>query len=267
MIRPYFFPLLVCLLGPSALAAQSLFQPSGANFYVLQKGTQQFILRQSRMRSAGLDRTASQLASGERIPTAALDAAGLAVAEQMDSLVRGLQRESMNAADFRNYLRHVEGAIAQNQQIVQRIREIVVRNSGGIMGPEDREIAQNEIDQLLAQIDMHARFSEFNKKLVIADLTAESLGLRRIDLVRRPFEAAGHADAALARLSRGRVLAGVKDNALTFRIEGQAFYLVNAVASMSRISDTDMSEAMSEFQKGSVITKTQNGVLMMARPQ
>ncbi len=265
MNRILLLTLLLSSLASSALSAQSLFQPSGANFYVLRKGTQQFILRQSRLRNAGLDQTAGQLASGERITSAGLDPAGLAVAEQMDSLVRGLRRESMNAADFRNYLRHVEGTIAQNQQIVQRIRELIVRNTGGIMGPDEREIAQSEIDQLLAQIDMHARFSQFNKKLIVEELTAESLGLRRIDLVRQPYEAVGHADAALKKLSRRRIVAGVKDNVLTFRIEGQAFYLVNAVASMSRISDTDMAEAMSSFQKNSVIAKTQHGVLMMAR--
>ena len=256
----------VCaLLLPAVLGAQSLFQPSGANFYILRKGPQQFILRQSRMTGAGMRTITGQLASGERITSAAVDPAGLAVASEMDALVRGLQRQSLNAADYRNYLRHLEGVIGQNQSIVQRVREVIVRNTGGIMGPDDREIAQSEIDQLLDQIDMHARFRQFNKRLIVEDLTAEKLGLRKIDLVRKPFVAAGYADAALQKLTRGRVLAGVRENALTFRINGQALYLVNAIQSMSRISDTDMAEAMTSFQTGGVLTKTQHGVLMMAR--
>lgn len=257
---------LVALAAAGPLSARDgLFRPSGANFYVLRKGPQQFILRQNRLRSFGLDKQFAQLASGERTVDASVDAAGLALAEEMDALVRGLRQESMNAADFRNYLRHVEGVLAQNQNIVQRIRELIVRNSGGIMGAEERRIAQGEIDELSRQIDMNARFSQFNKKRIIPELTASGLGLDRIDLVKKPYDSAGYADEALKKLSRERGLAGVKANALTFKIKGQAYYLVNAVASMSRIGDLDMAEAMSTFQKDNVLMKTGNGVLMMAQ--
>lgn len=252
-------------MGPSAIVAQSLFQPSGANFYVLRQGTQQFVLRQNRVQNAQIRKTMGQLASGQRITRAALDPAGLAVAEEMDTLVQGLRREAMNAGDYRNYLRFVEGTIAQNHRLVQRVRELIVRNTGGIMGPDERGIAQGEIQQLLDQLDMNARFSQFNKQLVVENLTAKNLGLRRIDLKRKPFEAIAHADAALAQLSKRRALAGVQENVFTFRIRGQAYYLVNAVASMSRMSDTDMAEAMSSFQNDSVTARTQHGVLMLAR--
>lgn len=251
-------------LGP-ALSAQALFQPSGANFYVLQKGAKQFILRQSRVTGSGLDKRLGQLSSGERITNAGVDPAGLAVAEQMDALVRGLRRQALNSADYKNYLRHAEGMIAQNHGIVQRIRAVILRSTGGIMNAQDREIAQTEIDQLVDQIDMNARFSQFNKKLIIADLTAEALKLRSIDLAKKPYAAIKITDAALKKLSRRRALAGVKENTLNFKIKGQSYYLVNAVQSMSRISDTDMAAAMTEFQKDSVLIKTQTGTLMMAR--
>jgi flagellin len=256
---------LAILIPSSLLNAQDkgyIYMPHGADFFVYGRGTSTFIINRARLGEKEFNITINRLASGKRINTAADDPAGLAVAEKMDSMLEQIMRDSMNDADMRNLYNFIESSIASDQDIIRRIRQLALQASGGILGPEDRELIQAEVDQLLAQVNMNARFSQFNKVPVIPDLTTEKLGLDKINVVRDPGGAIGLCDEALKILTVKRVLQGVKANVLTLRIEGKSYYYLNLQAAESRISYYDMAEGISDLARQKVLIKTRYGILV-----
>lgn len=242
-----------------------LYIPDGANFFVYTRGADSFIISRAKIDGSKFDGVLKSLSSGKRINSAADDPAGFAVAQKMDSMLEGIKRDSMNDEDMRNMYSFIESAIAMDQAILQRIRELAVSATNGILGADDRELIQAEIDQLLAQIDMNAKFTQFNKINVIPELTALKLGIDTIDVIHRPEDAIGLADSALKILTVKRIMQGVKVNILTFRIEGKSYYYLNLQEAESRITDQDMAEGISELVKSSILIKTKYGILMQGK--
>ena len=74
-----------------------------------------------------LGKALSKLSSGLRITQAADDAAGLAISERIRSQVRGLRQASRNAQDGISMIQTAEGAGAEVQNILQRMRELAVQ--------------------------------------------------------------------------------------------------------------------------------------------
>lgn len=253
------------MLPPLFAEGTSLFIPSGANFVVYRQGGSNFIINQSRLAQRGLMDNIRKLSSGKRITRAADDPSGLAVAEKMDALISGLKQRAMNDEDMRNYIRYMEQVVAEDQRLLKRIRVLILRTGGGIYSASDRELTQSEIDQLLRQIRMNARFSQFNTKRVIPELTPENLGIADVNVVRDPYGSMEKVDRALDRLIRIRASAGARDNRLEFKIKGQYLYMVNLQAAESRIRDLDMAQEITRLQRNSVMLKTQHGLLIKGR--
>jgi flagellin len=250
---------------PAAGPADFLYVPDGSNFLVYGTGSRQFIINQARISEWKLGKDFAGLASGKRIVTAADDPAGLAVAEKMDALIRGLAQESMNDEDMKGYVHFLEGALGADQDMLMRIRELALRASNGILGADDRELIQSEVRALIAQIDLNAEFTQFNKKNVMKEVTASALGIGAADVARDARGTIARADEALKKIQVMRTLAGVKANVLTFRIEGRSLYMLNLRQSESRVRDLDMAEGVTSLMKNSVLMKTQYGVLLLPR--
>jgi len=114
--------------------------------------------------------TASQrLSSGFRINSAADDAAGLAITESMRAQIRGLDKSWRNAQDGIALIQTAEGGIATINEMVVRIRELVVQAANDTnlhditnLNGSNRVMIQQEIDQLIREIDQVTRRLEFN---------------------------------------------------------------------------------------------------------
>ena len=65
-----------------------------------------------------------KLSSGYRINRAADDAAGLAISEKMRKQIRGLDQASTNAEDGISCVQTAEGALAEVQDMLQRMNEL-----------------------------------------------------------------------------------------------------------------------------------------------
>jgi len=263
-----FLSLVIILSLTGSVAANNnsfLFHPEGANFYIYGYGQSTFIINQSKLTELNIDKQISQLVSSKRINSPSDDPAGFAVAEKMNSLLNQLRQESMNAEDMRNFHYYVETAIAEDQELLKRIRLLTVQASNGILNNEDRDYIQNEIKQFLSQINLNAKFLQFNSISVIPDLTTGNLGLDGIDVIHNAENSMGIIDDVLIKLTKKRIIQGVDSNILTFRIEGKKYQYLNLQRTESLISDLDMSEGISNLIKNSVLLKTQNGLILKSR--
>ncbi|MCL1877539.1 MAG: hypothetical protein FWF80_01645, partial [Defluviitaleaceae bacterium] len=113
-------------------------------------------------------RAANRLASGFRINSAADDAAGLAISENMRAQIRGLNQAIRNAQDGISLIQTAEGGLASINDIIIRMREIVVQASNDTYTLMQRTMLQAEIDQLINEIDSLSHRVEFNGKRLLA---------------------------------------------------------------------------------------------------
>ena len=94
-----------------------------------------------------------QLSSGKRINSAADDAAGLSISTRMESNIRGLNMAIKNAADGQSLIDTAEGAMDEQTNILQRMRELAVQSSNATNSVADRMVLQDEVSQLRTELD------------------------------------------------------------------------------------------------------------------
>lgn len=111
--------------------------------------------------------TTEKLSSGYRINRAADDAAGLAISEKMRKQIRGLDQASENAEDGISCVQTAEGALAEVQDMLQRMNELVVQAANGTNSLSDRQYIQDELDQLISEIDRVAETTKFNETYLL----------------------------------------------------------------------------------------------------
>ena len=104
-----------------------------------------------------------KLSSGYRINRAADDAAGLSISEKMRKQIRGLDQASSNSEDGISCVQTAEGALAEVQDMLQRMNELCVQAANGTNSSTDRQYIQNELDQLISEIDRVSETTKFNE--------------------------------------------------------------------------------------------------------
>lgn len=114
-----------------------------------------------------LAKSTEKLSSGYKVNRAADDAAGLSISEKMRKQIRGLDQASANAEDGISAVQTAEGALTEVHDMLQRMNELAVKASNGTMSLDDRQTAQDEVDQLLTEIDRVAETTKFNETYLL----------------------------------------------------------------------------------------------------
>ncbi|CAN7149066.1 flagellin [Pseudorhodoferax sp. LjRoot39] len=103
-----------------------------------------------------------RLSSGLRVNSAKDDAAGLAIAERMNTQVRGQTVAARNSNDGISLGQTAEGALGKVGDMLQRMRELAVQASNATNSPADRAALQAEVAQLRDEVDRVAKQTSFN---------------------------------------------------------------------------------------------------------
>jgi flagellin len=129
--------------------------------------------RNLNMSQSSLATSMQRLSSGLRVNSAKDDAAGLAIAERMNTQVRGLNVAARNANDGISLAQTAEGALGKVGDMLQRMRELAVQAANASNSADDRKALQSEVTQLRDEIDRVAKGASFNgKKLLDGSFTA-----------------------------------------------------------------------------------------------
>ena len=116
-----------------------------------------------------------RLSSGLRVNSAKDDAAGLAIADRMNSQVRGMNVAIRNANDGISLTQTADGALAGVGDMMQRMRELAVQSTNSTNGTDDRGNLNQEFQQLADEVDRVLQGTKFNGKAVLgADATSLS---------------------------------------------------------------------------------------------
>lgn len=117
---------------------------------------------------SSVEKSIQKLSSGLRINSAADDASGLAISEKMRAQIRGLGQAQDNAQDGISLLQTAEGALQQSTDILQRMRELVIKaQNTGVLTDDDRTSINSELSTLRDEIDRIATSTTFNGKKLL----------------------------------------------------------------------------------------------------
>jgi flagellin len=138
---------------------------------------------------SSLSTAMQRLSSGLRVNSAKDDAAGLAIAERMNTQARGMNVAMRNANDGISMAQVGEGALGKVGDIFQRMRELAVQASNGTNSTEDRTSLNEEYVQLAQEATRTLGGTQFNGANVLASTTAYE------------FQIGANNDAALDRIT------------------------------------------------------------------
>ena len=108
-----------------------------------------------------------RLSTGQRINSAADDAAGLAISSKMTSQIRGLDQAVRNGNDAISMIQTADGAMIEVTNMLQRMRELTVQAASGTNTTDDLTALNTEFEELTAQIQSISVNTEWNGKKIL----------------------------------------------------------------------------------------------------
>ena len=100
-----------------------------------------------------METSMERLSTGQRINSAADDAAGVAISSRISSEIRGANQSMRNALDGQALIDTAEGAHSEIENILQRMREVAVQAANDTNNSQDRANLQAEMDAMGTEID------------------------------------------------------------------------------------------------------------------
>src|SRR5919108_3411242 len=118
--------------------------------------------RQLTATGVAASKSMEKLSSGYRINRAADDAAGLAISEKMRGQIGGLAQAQRNAQDAVSLVQTGEGALNEVHSMLQRVRDLKIQYSSGVLSTDDKKAIAAEVQQLGKEVSDIAGKTEFN---------------------------------------------------------------------------------------------------------
>ncbi len=249
---------------------------------------------------ASLNTSLQRLSSGLRVNSAKDDAAGLAIAERMNSQVRGMNVAIRNANDAISLSQTAEGALGKVADNLQRMRELAVQAANGTNSTADRTTLDQEYTALAGEVTRVLESTKFNG-LNLLNSTAPAAGFdfqvgannnanEKINIATTDMTAGagiaavtsgGASDSisdatgalaltamnalstAIDEVSTARATFGAAQNRFEAVISNLQIASENQTASRSRIMDADFASETANLTRGQIMQ--QAGTAMLAQ--
>jgi flagellin len=238
-----------------------------------------------------------KLSTGKRINSAGDDAAGLAIGESMTAQVRGLNQAVRNANDGINLLQTAEGAMTEQSNMLQRMRELAVQSNNGTLSTTQQSYLQTEFNALTTQISTIASNTTWNGLSVMAAsantfafqvgtssgqtfsvtisgtvAAAGALSIAGVIITTtvsagRASEAITTIDSAIDYINNVRATIGASINRLSYAADNLTNISQNVQASRSSIMDTDYATASTQLSRAQIVQQAATAMLAQANQQ
>jgi flagellin len=250
--------------------------------------------------SDALSTSMTRLSSGLKINSAKDDAAGLQIATRMTSQIRGQTMAIKNANDGISIAQTAEGAMQEQTNILQRMRELAVQSRNDSNSASDRIALNKEFAAMSDELTRIANSTQLNGKNLLdgtgATMTfqvgSNSGGMNQISIdLSSKFDAATlvvdkanvaitgttsdeaeasfqkavtNIDAALQTINTSRADLGAAQNRLTSTINNLQNINENAGAALGRVQDTDFAAETAQLTKQQTLQQASTSVLAQA---
>jgi flagellin len=238
------------------------------------------------MSQSSLATSMQRLSSGLRVNSAKDDAAGLAIAERMNSQIRGMGVAIRNAADGISLAQTAEGALGSLGENLQRMRELAVQ-AANATSINDEAALDAEYQQLVSENTRLIASTKFNGTALLSGAisltfqigannttedritisTAGALTMSSASAVLSSPSSAATAidalDADLNLINGLRATFGATQSRFEAVINGLQIAVENASASHSRIVDADYAAETANLTRAQILQ--QAGTAMLAQ--
>ena len=250
---------------------------------------------------SALATSVQRLSTGLRVNSAKDDAAGLAIAERMNTQVRGMNVAVRNANDAISLAQTAEGALSKINDMGQRMRELAVQSANATNNETDRASLDAEFQALSAEIKRNLEGTSFNGTklfaalatmtfqvganntatdqiaVVTTNLTADTTmtgilggggggGATAADIknVDKSREALDKLDKMLATVNSKRAEFGATQNRFEAVIQTLQVSAENQTAARSRIMDADFASETAGLTRSQVLQQAGTAMLSQA---
>lgn len=241
-----------------------------------------------------LGSTMQKLASGSRIVVAADDPAGLAISDNMNSTLRSLNQAMRNTSDGISLIQVFEGGTNEITNMLTRIRELAIESSSDTLGDKERDLLDNEVQELKLEISRIAKSTVYGGRELLtgadlrvqfqvgtgnddekdritfspgpSNLTSDGLGVGDLSINNKESaqESLETIDKALTHVNVIRARVGASQNRLQTTFNSQSIYYENLSLAKSRIKDADMALETTNYTKEQILRQAGVSVLQQA---
>jgi flagellin len=244
-----------------------------------------------------------RLSSGLKINSAADNAAGLAIADRMNSQINGMGVAQQNANDAISMAQTAESGMGNITDTLQTMRDLAVQAANfGTTTTSDRQKMQVEFQQLGAEVKRIIQNTQFNGKAILngslvhanfqvgANMTADNrISVNISNMIKASglgsiISIAGASgigsavgtnstwiqsvtntiDTAIATVDRFRSTLGALQNRFTTTIANLQSSQQNQSAAYSRIMDTDFAATTSSLSRAQILQQAGTAMLTQA---
>ena len=252
--------------------------------------------------SDALSTSMTRLSSGLKINSAKDDAAGLQIANRMTSQIRGQTMAIKNANDAISIAQTAEGAMQEQTNILQRMRELSIQARNDSNTVDDRAALNKEFQSMTKELDRIAASTQLNNKnlldgstttamvfqvgsntgsdnqisITLTDamntsasgalsaLNGKSITGAATDIEANFSGAMTAIDQALKNINTTRADLGAVQNRLTSTIANLQNINENAEAARGRVQDTDFAAETAQLTKQQTLQQASTSVLAQA---
>ena len=237
-----------------------------------------------------------QLSTGTRVNSAKDDAAGLAIGQNMTSQIRGLNQAVRNVNDGINMMQTAEGAMVEQSNMLQRMRELAVQAMNGTYSDVQRSYLDKEFQQLTQQIGQIATDTMWNDQrlldgtggasgtfafqagqgsgqtisVTVGVMNTAGLFSGATPSIISDVAAASSLDViseALEKINLQRAEIGAGINRMAYAADNLTNIASNQTQSRSSIMDTDYALATTQLAKTQIIQQAATAMLAQANQQ
>jgi flagellin len=254
--------------------------------------------RNLNMSQASLATSMQRLSSGLRVNSAKDDAAGLAIAERMNTQVRGMNVAVRNANDGISLAQTAEGALGKVGDSLQRMRELAIQARNSTNSDSDKDSLNKEFVQLQSEISRVLGGTTFNGKHILgADATTltfqvganttvdDTITVSTVDMTSASEITAvtgtsavidntatagaiatviDNIDAALDSINNNRATFGATQSRFDAVIANLQQAVENQAAARSRIMDADYAAETAALSRAQILQQAGNAMVAQA---
>jgi flagellin len=229
---------------------------------------------------SSLSTALQRLSSGLRINSSMDDAAGLAVAQKMDSQIRGMTVAARNASDGISYAQTADSALSTVSDQLQRMRELATQSLNGTLSDTERAKINDEYSALQAEASRIQGAAKLNGQSVYGTFSFQ-VGADAADTISGTVSSVGvtgtsvstsagastalaSIDAWLGSVASNRASIGGVQSRLTFTISYLEGAVENQTAAKSRIMDADFAAETAALTRAQILQQAGTAMFSQA---
>ncbi len=235
-----------------------------------------------------------KLSSGKRITKASDDAAGLAIATNLEAQTKGLRQATRNANDGISLIQTAEGGLNETSNILVRLRELTVQAASDTVGEQERGFLDKEYQQLSKEVDRISDSTTFNGSQLLngkgkgtmdfqvgafageqniitfdsseTDSSTSSIGIKGTGIGNKDeaLSAISSVDDAITKVSGQRANLGSIQSRLGSTVKNLETQTINQDGARSVIQDVDVAEASAALASNNVVKNAAVSTLVQA---